>query len=728
MTRPYPLLFLTLLVACMEFGLSKALSDPASDQATVSSPSLSNASASPGWPRNFSTNGNAFTIYQPQAVSWTNGILTFRQAVSVLPQGAAQPIFGTVKLCALTQVDEEQQTVSLTSLAVSKSKFPSAPDQAILYASQLIGMATQWGQQVSLGAITASLAVTSAQNTKAHGIPVQNTPPKIYFSQSPALLVLVDGPPALRNIPGSTLLRVVNTSALLAMDQSSGLYFLRVNGGWMQAPALTGPWTDVASTSTSLPALSNLLQQAQSDGNVQLYDPPATSSTPPAMPSIFVSTTPAELIITQGQPAFEPISGTQLLHASNTSSSLFMDIATQSYFVLISGRWFTANSLSGPWSYTASNQLPSDFSNIPENATAGGVLASVAGTPQAQEAAISATIPQTARISRSTTTNVAYAGVPQFKQIEGTPLSYAPNTSTPVIKVSDNRYYAVMNGVWFSASSPTGPWSVTDHVPPVIYSIPPSCPIYYATGVYVYQSTPDYVTVGYTPSYFGTCITPEGIVVYGTGYNYTPYINEGIWIAPPLTYGYGAGFACGLATGFAFGLAVDHGWGCSPTWGPWHGGWGSVNSLNWNNVTVNHQNIYNQWGNNLVKNGPYTQSQINNAKNTAQNDYNTAKSKYQANHPMGNQASSIPNRNELKNDASHLGNNNLFAGKDGQPYRSNENGDWQQLDHSGWKDAEQSKMQSSTFDDLNDQRAARNIGSYRSDGGGFSRGGGGFRR
>ncbi|MEI6323571.1 MAG: carbohydrate-binding family V/XII [bacterium] len=686
---------------------------------------------SKGWPRSFTTNGIDCTIYQPQAVSWTNGILTFRQAVSILPQGAAQPIFGTVKLCALTKVDQEQQTVTLTSLAVSKSRFPSAPDQAIKYASQIIGMATQWGQQISLGAITASLAVTEAQNATAHGVAVKNSPPTIYLCQSPALLVLVDGAPALRNTPGSSLLRVINTPALLAMDQSSGLYYLRVNGGWMQAAGLSGPWSPVAAASSALPALSALLQQTQGSGSVQLYDPPASSPTSPTTPAIFVSTTPAELIMTQGPPAFDPISGTQLLHASNTSSSLFMDIATQNYFLLISGRWFTASSLSGPWNYTSANQLPSDFSKIPENATAGNVLASVAGTPQAQEASISAAIPQTASISRSTTTNVVYAGVPEFTKIANTSLSYAANTSTPVVKVANSQYYAVINGIWFSSSSPTGPWSVADTVPPVIYTIPPSCPIYYATGVYVYNASHDTVTVGYIPAYFGTCITPEGVVVYGTGYAYSPYINGDVWIAPPLTYGFGAGFSCGLATGFVFGLSVDHAWGCSPAWGPWRGGWGSPNSVNWNNVTVNRQNIYNQWGSNVVRNGGYPQSQINNAWSTAQNDYNQAKSNYQANHPASGDSNQTPNRTNFKNDASHLGDNNLFAGKDGQPYRSDPNGKWQQIDNSGWKDAGISGVNPSTLSDLNNQRYARNLGDYRSSARGFEgggRGGGGFRR
>ena len=702
------------------------------------------AGAPKGWPRSFTNNGTAFTVYQPQAISWSNGILTFRAAASVLPEGTAQPTFGTVTLCGMTAVDNEQQTVALSNIATVQATFPSATDQARNYGIQIENKAARWGANISLQAINASLAVTTAEGNSSKPVQVQNTPPTIYFSQSPALLVLVDGDPALRAVQGSSLLRVINTQALIVLDQSSGTYYLRVNGGWVQAQKITGPWT-VASNPPA--TLAPLLQQAVASGNVQLYEPPSPQgSASPISPAIFVSTTPAELITTQGPPAFEPVSGTQLLHATNTASSLFMNLADQTYYVLISGRWFSSSSLSAAcaWQFVPANQLPGDFATIPENAPAGAVLASVAGTPQAAEAAIASTIPQTAMISRTASTNVIYDGNPQFEKISGTDLSYAKNTATPVIQVSQNKYFSVVNGVWFKSSSPSGPWRVAAKIPSSIYTIPPSCPIYYVTNVFVYNSTPDAVYVGYTPGYFGTCLAPDGVVVFGTGYYYPPYIGPNLWIGAPLTYGFGAGVACGLASGFAFGLAVDHGWGYSPWWGAWHGGWGGGNSVNWNNVNVNHLNTYNHWGNNVLRNGSLSQSQINNAKSTARSDYNQAEQNYNANHPnAASKAStwqsnhpdaadhlSSPDRTALRNDSSHLGENNVFAGNDGRPYRSSDNGSWQQNDKSGWSDADHSSINEQTRSDLDSQRYARNVGSYRASGfsgGGRDFGGGGFR-
>src|SRR6202008_2978907 len=105
--------------------------------------------------------------------------------------------------------------------------------------------------------------------------------------------------------------------------------------------------------------------------------------------------------------------------------------------------------------------LPSDFARIPENHAKANVLVSIAGTPQAKEALIANSIPQTATINRKTAKlTVTYDGLPRFKPITNTALEYAVNTSVPVIKVHSTAYYAVQNGAWFIATSALGPWEV----------------------------------------------------------------------------------------------------------------------------------------------------------------------------------------------------------------------------------------------------------------------------
>ena len=47
----------------------------------------------------------------------------------------------------------------------------------------------------------------------------------------------------------------------------------------------------------------------------------------------------------------------------------------------------------------------------------------------------------------------------------------------------------------------------------MIYTIPPSSPVYYVTYVRIYGSTPDVVYIGYTPGYLGSYYSADGVVV-----------------------------------------------------------------------------------------------------------------------------------------------------------------------------------------------------------------------
>ena len=96
---------------------------------------------------------------------------------------------------------------------------------------------------------------------------------------------------------------------------------------------------------------------------------------------------------------------------------------------------------------------------------------------------------------------------------------------------------------------------------------------------------PDEVYEGYTPGYLGTEVADDGTVVYGTGYDYAPWIGS-VWYGPPVTWGcgfddcwtpwWGWGFDCGF--GWGCGLAGIGFWGCSPPF-PWWGGFGCWNGF-----------------------------------------------------------------------------------------------------------------------------------------------------
>ncbi len=562
------LLWLSLLAASA-FSVMSEL------HAQASMPASSADSADAGWPRELSAGATRYSLYQPQVDSWKDNQLSAHAAVAVRPAADSEPTFGVVWLSARTDIDKADRLVSLEDVRITRANFPSAPDQATGWQASLQRALATEAKTISLDRLETSLAVQQ-ELQKGNAQPPENTPPHIIFSSVPAMMVLLDGEPLLRPAPAG-LQRVINTRALLLEDH--GTYYLHVFDGWMRAPAPEGPWTVAPSHPASLDvAMRGLVASQQVD---LLQGAPADSTRPqPSLassaPVIYVSTRPAELIVTDGAPDYLPIDGTRLLYVSNTTGRVFKFMGDNETYILISGRWYRAHSVSGPWTYVAGRDLPADFAQIPNTSPMENVKASIPGTPQAQEAAIANAVPQTATVQRAGTTldpAPVFDGDPEFLPIAGTDLEYVANSAVPIIETGPAAFYAVQNGVWFYASSAYGPWAVAAAVPPVIYSIPLSSPLHYVTYVRVYGATPTVVYVGYTPGYFGTVLGPDGVVVYGTGYLYRPWLGT-VWYGPPVTYGFGAGLRWTPWTGWSFGFGLGWSWGPPENlvWGGW--GWG----------------------------------------------------------------------------------------------------------------------------------------------------------
>ncbi len=566
---------------------------------------------SDAWPRQAKVDGTGLTVYQPQVESWTNNQLTARAAVALQAQASSTPIFGVVWLAARTEVDKERHLVSLEDIKVSKVSFPSQPDKAAAYQALLAKALPTHSKTVSLDRLQASLAVSQAESATKK-LPLNNDPPRIIYSNQTAILVLIDGKPVLRKVEGSRFLRVINTRVLIMFDPTAAIYYLYFMDRWLQASDLESTWSpsvppdelDAIKTTLAEQHIVDLLDDPAPELKLELEEG--------ITPVLYVSTTPAELIQTKGTLQFASIDGTQLLWVTNTDDDILYDTAGQNYYVRLSGRWFRSKVLTGPWQFVAGDRLPPDFAKVPENHPKGDILEAVAHTPQAQQAIIANSIPQTATIKRSDTTiSPVYDGQPSFEPIAETPLQYAANSATPIIQVDPNSYYAIENGVWFNAPAAAGPWAVATAVPPVIYSIPPSNPLYYVTYAQIYGFTPDYVYCGYTPGYFGTCVAPFGCLVYGTGWAYRPWIGSA-WYGRPWSYGYGATFRWSPSAGWGFGYSARIGspWGGPIGWGGYHegawragwvGGYGSAYGARYTNVhgsrvSVSNYNAYNRWG------------------------------------------------------------------------------------------------------------------------------------
>jgi len=545
---------------------------PAPSPVVTQAPAPTMTADAAAWPHTLSGPGGSAVVYQPQVVSWPGRhTLKTRIAIAVTPAETKTTSLGTVDVAFLTSTDLATRSVALTDGRLVAVHFPelSAEQQALVAAKVKSALDSLGPKLVPLDTLLISLRDRSERSAD---VALKNDPPAIFVSARAASLVVFDGEPVLAPIAGTRLAFAVNTNWDVFFDNDTHTWYLLNNGGWMSAPAAQGPWMPAG----KLPADFASLPGDANFANVKSQVPGRQIAIKDA-PTVFVSMQPAEIIVTGGPPQYKPLPGTRLQYLANSDVAVFRDPADGRIYFLVSGRWFAATSLDGPWQFATAN-LPADFARIPADGVRGFVLASVPGTPQAQEALIQAQIPQKATLSRaSAKVDVVYGGTPAFAAIEGTTLFYATNTSFDVIRVGD-LYYVCFQGAWFAARSPAGPWLLAADVPEVVYTIPPSSPLYRVTYVRVYDATTDTVTYGYTAGYTMAYVS-AGVVVYGTGWYYPPYVYPApIPIYYPYPYSYSGATYYNTATGAwvqggaiygPYGGAIKGGTAYNPNTGAW---------------------------------------------------------------------------------------------------------------------------------------------------------------
>ncbi len=695
--------------------------------------SVASASAQITWPHQISSSAGPVTIYQPQIDAFTGNQVTAHAAVSVAVADG-KPTFGAIFFTANVSTDRGTDLVNVQSVLVTSSHFPRAATGTADAVSQAVTQdAAQGHLTLSQNELLAQLALT--QKEQAAAADLDNTPPRIVFATTPTALVTISGEPRLAAAPDSSILTVVNSPFFIALDPAAKTYYLRGGGRWLStADILAGPWAPAASVPDAVTSLAAAQQAAQQD--------PAPAPGTPA-PRVLVATQPTELIQTTGPAEFGPIDNTNLLYVTNTDRDVLMDIDSQSLYVLLAGRWFTAASPAGPWTYVAPAQLPASFAQIPAGLPISNALASVPGTTTATNAVLDAQVPQTAAIRRDATgPKVTYDGDPKFEPVaKASPVSYAVNSPHSVLEVG-TTYFVCSEGVWFQATDALGPWIVSAEVPPVIYTIPPTCPIYPVTYCRIYSTTPEVVYCGYLPGYTGSYVV-GGTVVYGTGWPYAPWYG-GIFIPRPVTWGFGATFSPGWG---CWGFGVGAGWGAASFGCSWRSGWWGAGNYHWNNWNWN-----NNWNRNITRN--VTNNVTNNFYHTTNNIYrNNAnrltpqeRQRLDANKTHGrnqaderNRANAAANaqrpedrqqanRDEARrrtderprNDAANAGRtaprNDVYADHDGNVYRHDGAG-WQQRQGDDWHAPNRENFDRNRAE-LNHQFAARSRGGQAFRGGG----------
>lgn len=538
------------------------------------------------WPKVLTTQRGDITIFQPQVETFAENRLESRSAVSIWLAEDERMIFGAMWFESRLTTDLETRLASLEEVKVTATRFANLDQEKIDKLSRFLEEEIPtWDLTYSLDGLIASLPSYQPRQEQ-----FGSEPPRIHYRTVPTVLVLIDGDPILTGMDGFDLEIVVNSAFFIVKDRRRG-YFLRGSGMWFVSDDIAGPWIRTDDLPTEVAKVSSRVEQDEADQaaenrmDAEFFGMEPNPEEPD--PEIIVSTVPAELITTAGAADYAAVEGTQLLYLTNTESDILLNIDSQQFYVLLSGRWFRAPDLtSDQWEFVPFKELPPEFSQIPEGSDMATVRPSVPGTLESREAILETQIPQTAEVDRATATvEVLYDGNPEFESCADG-VAYARNTDKAVLRIKD-KYYCVDSGVWFISATPTDNWEVATEVPPEVQDLPPSCPVYNVKYVFIYKTTPEVVYVGYTPGYSGSFVWGP-CVVWGTGWHHPPWWRVHFYPRPP-TFGWSVHYSPWTGWGMSFGIShgwlrIGVGWGRPPTmwWGPsgfhhghrhgfWHG-------------------------------------------------------------------------------------------------------------------------------------------------------------
>ncbi len=639
------------------------------------------------WPREITTSQGTLLVYLPQVENFEADTLSGRAAVSITMKGEQEPVFGTIWMVADVEIDRENRMAYPKNVRVPRVRFSnSTPAKEAKLATIVEEAAVGWDLSLSIDRIIPLLDLAEKEQLASQDI--ANAPPVILFEETPSVLVAIDGDPKLAKVDNSQLKQVVNTSFYILLDESLSRYYLYASeNGWYTAKDLQGEWqyttTAPEYVTTLAPKVSEIDAPIESD------------EIEGAIPQIIVATKPTELLFTEGKPQFKDLPGTALSYVTNSESVIIRH--GEQLYILLSGRWFTSKSRDGKWKNIASDKLPEDFKKISAESDIGGVLYAIAGTDEAHEAVLDAYIPQTARVERNNVTiKVTYDGEPKFESIPGTQLKHAVNSDQQVL-LSDKRYFACVDAVWYVADKPNGPWSVATERPEDVDLIPPESSVYNVKYVYIYDVQPDVIYVGYLPGYTGTYIY-HNTIVYGTGYYYQPWYHH-YYYPRRSTWNFSVRYSPWGGWSFGIGYSTGH-----FTFGIGFGG---------------HRHGYHRGYHRGYNRGYSHGAKAGYRAGTRAANRNP--SLYRSQNRSGVHSPERRVSQERRNTASQKHKNNVYADRKGDVYKRQADGNWQQQGkrpeqrpaQQPQSTANQNRAQQQQRDSLNRDQRARDRGDQR---------------
>jgi hypothetical protein len=240
-------------------------------------------------------------------------------------------------------------------------------DKTWLSASALAG---PWAVTGKLPAEMSQLPANQNWDDVKKAIPPTVSPavrgPEVFFTNTPAELILFEGEPAYTKIQGTSLSFAKNSeSDVLVHSEQNQIYYL-TSGRWFRAKSLDGPWSyagaDLPPDFAKIPedhprfhVLASVPGSQEAEDAVLLAQVPTTAV-------INRAEVEAKAKVTyEGEPQFKPIEQTSLQYATNTPEKVikYGDV----YYLCLQGVWFTSAAAQGPWK--TADSVPQEIYGIP---------------------------------------------------------------------------------------------------------------------------------------------------------------------------------------------------------------------------------------------------------------------------------------------------------------------------------------------------------------------------
>ena len=188
--------------------------------------------------------------------------------------------------------------------------------------------------------------------------------PTVFVITQPAELIVTEGEPKYRSIPGTSLKQVKNTESIVFWNSSDARFYFLVAGRWFRAASLEGPWS---AASKDLPADFARIPDKDPAAFVKASVPGTREARDAVLLASIPSTTTVSLtnvtvnITYTGAPQFVTIPSTTVQYAVNTPNQVFL--VNGGYYWCYGGVWYSAPSATGPWSFCTS--VPAAIYTIP---------------------------------------------------------------------------------------------------------------------------------------------------------------------------------------------------------------------------------------------------------------------------------------------------------------------------------------------------------------------------